>query len=49
MVMIRSTNFCEDENCKVHVHERDYPVKLLVITDDQAKPLALVDDEEVQA
>jgi hypothetical protein len=46
MVTIRSTTYCEAEDCAGHVTQQDYPGMKVVVTDDPARPLALVPNDD---
>lgn len=45
MSRITSTTYCEDPGCRGHTTIHEYPGQRVVMTDDPALPLALVDEE----
>ena len=45
MTRITSTAYCSD-TCPGHVTVKDYPGQAVVLTEDNALPLALIPEEE---
>jgi hypothetical protein len=46
MVTVRSTTFCENEDCPGHEEVKDYPGMKIVIGDEPGQPLRMVPEED---